>query len=356
MKRILILAPYPYQIAPSQRFRFEQYLERLEAAGHQYEFHPFISLAVWKVLHTPGKFPQKVWGMLKGFLNRLLLLFKLGKFDYVFIHREASHVGPPIFEWMIAKVFRKKIIYDFDDAIWLPNYSRHNAAFHRLKFYKKVNWIMKWAYKISAGNQYLADYARQFNDNIVILPTTLDTENYHNQVKEHQSSQKPVIGWTGTLTTSKYIGDIIGALQRLEQQYEFEFCMISNEIPNYELKSLVFKRWKKETEIEDLLRFDVGVMPLVDDQWAKGKCGFKALQYMALGIPPVLSPVGVNTSIVQDGENGLFSTTEDDWYHALDKLLQNPELRKELGAKAHQTILERYSVIANTEKFLGLFS
>lgn len=355
-KRILILAPYPYQIAPSQRFRFEQYLGKLEEAGYTYDFIPFISLSVWKILHTPGKFIQKAFGILSGFHERLLLMFRLGKYDYVFIHREASHIGPPIFEWLIAKVFRKKIIYDFDDAIWLPNYSSHNAAFHRLKYYKKVNRIMKWAYKISAGNRYLGNYAKQFNDHIVILPTTLDTVNYHNQVKEHDSSKKPVIGWTGTLTTSKYIGDIVAALKRLEAKHDFEFCMISNEIPNYDLKSLVFKAWKKETEIEDLLRFDIGVMPLVDDQWAKGKCGFKALQYMALGIPPVVSPVGVNTDIVQDGINGLICNTEDEWFQALDQLLQQPELRKQLGTHAHQTIVDRYSVLANTEKFVDLFS
>lgn len=356
MKKILFLAPYPYQIAPSQRFRFEQYLAYLSEANFQYELHPFISLSVWKILHQPGKFVQKALGILGGFFKRFLLLFQLGKYDFVFIHREASHIGPPIFEWLIAKVFRKKVIYDFDDAIWLPNYSSHNASFHRLKYYKKVNSSMKWAYKISAGNRYLGEYARQYNDNIVILPTTIDTENYHNQVKKHDSSQKPVIGWTGTLTTSKYIGDILAALQRLEEKYEFEFCMISNEIPDYSLKSLVFKRWQKETEIKDLLRFDVGVMPLVDDQWAKGKCGFKALQYMALGIPPVVSPVGVNTDIVQDGENGLICLTEEEWYTALEKLLQSPDLRKELGQQAHQTILDRYSVVANREKFVGLFS
>ena len=355
-KNILILAPYPYQIAPSQRFRFEQYLDSLDEHGIKYTVHPFISLRVWKILHTPKQFIRKALGILEGFLNRFLLLFSLGKYDYVFIHREASHIGPPIFEWIISKVFQKKIIYDFDDAIWLPNYSSHNAAFHQLKYYKKVNSIMKWAYKISAGNQYLANYARKHNDNVVILPTTIDTENHHNKVKEHTTSSKPIIGWTGTLTTSKYIGDIVGALQRLEEKYDFEFCVISNEAPDYPLKSLVFKRWQKETEIEDLLRFDIGIMPLVDDKWAKGKCGFKALQYMALGIPPVISPVGVNTDIVQNGVNGILCESEDDWYNALEQLIKQPEIRSKLGKAAHQTILNHYSVIANTEKFVGLFS
>lgn len=354
--KVVFLVPYPEKIAPGQRFRYEQYQDKLYQIGAEYRTHSFLSMNAWKVLHQPGHFPQKAISILLGFWKRFILLFSLIQYDYVFIFREASHIGPPVFEWIIAKVLRKKIIYDFDDAIWLPNYSSHNASFHKLKYYQKVNSIMKWAYKISAGNAYLANYARQFNNRVIVLPTTIDTENHHNQIKEHDDTKKPVIGWTGTLTTSKYIGDIVGALQRLEQEYDFEFCVISNEAPDYNLKSLVFKRWKKETEIEDLLRFDIGIMPLVDDKWAKGKCGFKALQYMALGIPPVVSPVGVNTDIVQDGENGRICQTEDDWYNALSQLLRHPELRKELGSKAHQTVLNHYSVIANTEKFLNLFS
>ena len=244
-KKILILAPYPAKIAPSQRFRFEQYLEALTAAGASYEFHPFISEQTWKILHKPKNYLKKALGMLMGFVRRFFLLFRLWNFEYVYIHREASHIGPPVFEWLIANVFRKKIVYDFDDAIWLPNYSAHNASFHKLKFYQKVNANMRWAHKIAAGNQYLADYAGQYNENVIVLPTTIDTENYHNQVKEHTESVKPVIGWTGTLTTAKYIETILPVLQELEKEFDFEFRMISNEIPAYELSSLRFQAWKK---------------------------------------------------------------------------------------------------------------
>ena len=235
--RLLILSPYPYQIAPSQRFRYEQYLSKLSDRGIDYDLAPFISLKTWKVLHTPGNFVNKALGILGGFWQRLILCFRLGKYDYVFIHREASHIGPPIFEWLMARVFGKKIIYDFDDAIWMPNYSSHNAAFHRLKYYKKVNSVMKWAHRISAGNQYLCEYAAQFNkrENIVHLPTTIDTENYHNRVKEHHRG-KLLIGWTGTLTTAKYVESLLPVLKRLEEKYDFEFRMISNEHPGYELR------------------------------------------------------------------------------------------------------------------------
>jgi len=352
---ILILAPYPHQIAPSQRFRFEQYLGALTEAGANFEIHPFISLETWQVLHKPRNFLGKALGILKGFWQRLLLLFRLGNFSFVFIHREASHIGPPIFEWAIAKLFGKKIIYDFDDAIWMPNYSEHNASFHKLKYYQKVKHSMKWAHKIAAGNEYLASFAKQFNPNVIVLPTTIDTENHHNQVKQHQPNQKIIIGWTGTLTTAKYIEDIIPVLQQLEQKFDFEFRMISNEIPAYQLKSLKFQPWKKETEIADLLAFDIGLMPLVDDKWAKGKCGFKALQYMALGIPPVVSPVGVNTQIVEHGKKGMICQSPEEWERSLSELMTDFSLRQKLGAEARKTVEDSYSVKANTQKFLSLF-
>ncbi|PWJ43288.1 glycosyltransferase family 4 protein [Sediminitomix flava] len=366
-KAILILAPYPKSIAPSQRFRFEQYLEQLEKEGLDYDYIPFLDLATWKVLHQAGNFGSKAWGILRAFLKRFNLLFSLTKYKYVFIHREASHIGPPIFEFLIAKVFRKKLIYDFDDAIWLPNYSEHNAKFHWLKMYGKVNYIMKWAYKVSVGNKYLGKYASQYNSNIVINPTTIDTEYYHNPELykkalvnelefEGEIQQKPVIGWTGTLTTAKYLDFLIPVLQKLEENYDFEFRVISNEKPKWDLKSLVYQDWKKETEIEDLCQFDIGVMPLTDDIWAKGKCGFKALQYMALEVPAIVSPVGVNTEIVDHSLNGFICTTTEEWYLALKELLDHPHQRNEMGLEARKKIIDYYSVLSNAANVVELFS
>jgi len=356
MNRILILAPYPYQIAPSQRFRFEQYLQALTDNGFTYDFEPFISSHTWKILHLPGNTHKKIVGMLAGFIRRFQLLFKLGKYDHIFIHREASHLGPPVFEFLIAKVFRKKIIYDFDDAIWLPNFSEANRWIHYIKMYQKVNYIMRWSTVISAGNAYLADYARKQNPlaRIVVNPTTIDTEHYHNQVKD-QHTPKLVIGWTGTHTTLRYLHQIVPILQKLEKEYDFDFLVISNQPPDISLKSLVYLKWKKETEIEDLLRMNIGLMPLVEDAWSNGKCGFKALQYMALGIPAIISPIGVNTKIVDDTINGFLCSTPAEWENALLNLLQNPDLRVQMGKEARKKIVDSYSVLSNTSNFLGLF-
>ena len=243
-----------------------------------------------------------------------------------------------------------------------------------LKFHHKVDIICRWAYRNSCGNAYLAAYARQFNPNTVVNPTTIDTVNLHNQVRDQTASGRLVIGWTGTHSTLKYLEPVLPVLARLEAEgLDFEFRVISNQPPELSvpLKSLKFQPWRKDTEIADLLGFHFGLMPLEDDPWAKGKCAFKALQYMALGMPAVVSPVGMNTEVVQNGENGYVCTTPDEWYAALKQLLTDAPLRTRLGSRRgwgdasgytisdltpRRTVEQRYSVVANTPNFLGLFS
>ena len=247
------------------------------------------------------------------------------------------------------------MIYDFDDAIWIPNTSEHNGFFSRFKFYGNTRKVSKWAYKVSCGNHYLQSFAAQYNTNAVDNPTTIDTDNLHNKVKD-QNSDEFVIGWTGTHSTMQYLDAMLPIFEKLEEKYSFTFNVISDREPEFKLKSLRFTKWNKDTEIADLLSFNVGLMPLVDDKWANGKCGFKALQYMSLGVPALVSPVGVNTRIVDDGVNGFICTTPDDWYNALSKLMENRQLLIELGANTRKKIVEQYSVRSNEANFVNLFS
>ncbi len=353
-KRILFIAPYPHAQAPSQRFRFEQYIPALKEAGYEVEVKPFLSEKDWAPLYKQGSFIRKGWSMFRSFMKRWALMTKIRRFDYVFIHREASMIGPPIFEFIIAKVLRKKYIYDFDDAIWLPNYSQSNAKFHRLKAYGKVKKIIRWADTVVVGNAFLAEYARQFNENVQIIPTTIDLDKVHNQVTKHEKDLIR-IGWTGSHTTMEYLPLLVPTLKELEKEYPIKFRVISNHPPNIDLACLEYVKWNKETEIEDLAAIHIGVMPLIDSIWAKGKCGFKGLQYMSLEIPSVMSAVGVNPEIVEDGVNGFLCEKEDDWKRILLQLIQDLELRKTIGKTGHQTVKERYSVAANTPNYLSLF-
>jgi glycosyltransferase involved in cell wall biosynthesis len=353
-KKVFFLTPYPYDTAPGQRFRYEQYLNILRQNAIEYTLASFMDAGTWDILYKPGLLFKKAWGILAGFLGRLFILPSIRKYDFVFIFREASPIGPPVFEWIIAKILRKKIIYDFDDAIWLSNTSDNNRIVARIKWHSKVSSICKWSYKVSCGNAYLADYARQYNKNVIVNPTTIDTLHYHNRIKDQDTSSL-TIGWTGTHSTIQYLDVIVPVLTKLEEKYDFTFIVISNSPPAFDLRSLKYVKWAKGTEIDDLMEFNVGIMPLTDDPWARGKCGFKALQYMSLGIPALVSPVGVNTAIVDDGVNGMVCTDAEEWEQAIMSLILNNELKIKLGREARKKVENNYSVISNTQNFLNLF-
>lgn len=359
MASILFVVPYPAGRAPSQRFRFEQYLDALAAHGHRYRLAPFLTVATWNILYRPGHVSAKVLGILGGLARRVGLLFAVPAYDFVFIHREAAPIGPPVFEWVMTKLLGKRIIYDFDDAIWIKDPAGEQSFISRLKWQQKVSRICGWAHQVSCGNDYLRDYARQFNPAAIINPTTLDTDRLHNQVRDQRlaAGQPVVVGWTGTHTTLRHLDLVWPALARLEREgHRFEFRVIANQPPEPAgLRSLAYQPWRKDTEIPDLLEFHFGLMPLVDDPWARGKCAFKALQYMALGMPALVSPVGMNTEVVQDGQNGYVCATDEEWYQAIRRLLTDGPLRAQLGAAARRTIVERYSVASNQANFLALF-
>jgi glycosyltransferase involved in cell wall biosynthesis len=208
---------------------------------------------------------------------------------------------------------------------------------------------------VSAGNLYLAEYALQFTRCVIINPTTIDTKGLHNQIK-NQYTDELVIGWTGTHSTIGYLDEIIPVLQHLEKSYRFTFFVISDKNPEFALHSFQYLPWNKTTEIADLLRLNIGLMPLTDDIWAKGKCGFKALQYMALGIPALVSPIGVNVEIVENGLNGFICETTDEWKKYITDLILNPQLRAQMGKEARRKVETHYSVQANRRTFLDLFT
>jgi len=354
--KILFLFPYPLEQAPSQRFRFEQYFAALVHAGYSINSQSFWGDYYWKVLYKKGNSFQKLAGLLNGFWRRFKILGQVPSSDFVFIHRELAPVGPPVFEWLIAKVFRKKIVFDFDDAIWLPNTSEQNSFAASLKWHSKPGSICRWAYKVSVGNSYLAAYSRLYNTQVVVNPTTIDTQHHFRSPSQKKAGSLPVIGWTGTHSTLPYLNALWAVLESVFAKVPFEFLVIANERPAVEYPWLRFLPWKKETEIADLCSFDIGVMPLTDDEWSRGKCGFKALQYMALSIPTVASPVGVNQEIIHNGVNGVLCASESEWFQALLKLLASEKERERIGEAGKKTVDERYSVASNTGNFLALFS
>lgn len=357
-KKVLFVIPYPHGESPSQRFRFEQYLETLRASGFEIELQSFLPSGKWKLMYATGHLLAKMKMLITGIIRRFLLLFRLPQFDFVFIHREAAPIGPPLWELAAAWIFRRKIIYDFDDAIWMSDVVREHFLVRVLKWRGKVKTICTHSWRVSCGNEYLASYARHFNQRVHYNPTTIDTEHHHNPaLYPKQNKSKITVGWTGSHSTLKYLENIEHVLQQLEKQHpQIEILVIADRAPALRLQSLRFLPWRAATEIADLTRMDIGIMPLPDDPWAKGKCGFKILQYMSIGIPSVVSPVGVNADIVQHGTHGYHALTDDDWLKYIGMLIENATLRKEMGQRNRERVIEHYSVLSNSGNFLSLFA
>lgn len=354
IKKVLFIAPYPPGTAGSQRFRFELFFDMLRNNGIRCDQRSFIDDRTWKILYLPGHLPAKIYGFLRGFAGRIRQLFQVPSYDLVFIHREAAPIGPPIFEWITAKIFRKPIIFDFDDAIWKRDSSKANRLFSILKQPQKTSQLCMWAARVSAGNEFLAAYARQFNKDTRVIPTVVDTDYRHNRLKDHTTG-KLNIGWTGSHTTLKYLEMIAEVIGQLEKQYDFDFYVIADNAPELDLCSIRYIPWTKESEIEDLLKFNIGLMPLHNDQWEEGKCGFKIIQYLSLGIPGIASPVGVNARLVVDGQTGYTFSTVEQFKEKLIRLLEDRDLLTAMGKNGRELIVRKYSKQAQAPAFLELF-
>ncbi len=353
MRKIAYLATYPLGTAPSQRFRVEQYIPYWKKYGVKVDVFPFYSDKSFQYIYQSGKIVQKTVLILIDFIRRFLLLFILKSYPVIFIQRGVAPIGPPIFEWILKKILRKKLIYDFDDAIWIPD-ERSSSIVKFVKSYSKVSIICGWADLVISGNDYLAEYAEGYTKKVIIIPTVVDTENKYS-LKTKNSNGTNVIGWTGSHSTMKYLDLIIPILQKLEQKHNFKFKVISNKNPELPLSSFEYIQWTNENEIKDLSQFDIGIMPLIEDAWSKGKCGFKAIQYMALGIPAIVSPVGVNAHIVDHEQNGYLADELQEWEKYLSTLISNVGLREKYGKEARRKIEHHYSINSVLPQWKELF-
>jgi glycosyltransferase involved in cell wall biosynthesis len=354
-KHLLFIVQYPENVSPSQRFRFELYKNVLAQNGFSVTTQPFIDKAGYAIIFKKGFFLQKAWAVTKGFLRRTLLLFNMKQYDFVLLECGAAPIGPPVLEWIIVKWLKKKLIYDFDGAIWVPQVSEMNRLYGFLKNPGKTVSITQWAHKVSCGNEFLCNYARQHNKNVLYNPTCVDTERHHN-IPSQQEVEKVTIGWTGSFSTLQYLKLIEPVLQKLQTVYDFNFKVICNQQPELSIKNLQYVEWTAENELTELAGCQIGLMPLTQDEWSEGKCGFKLIQYLALEMPAVASPVGVNKKIIEEGVNGFLCNSREEWYAAIEKLLLDADLRKQMGKAGRKKIIHEYSLISNTDNFLSLFS
>ena len=352
--RVLALVPGVSNTRPAQRFRIEQWAPALRGLGARVEFESFESQELNEILYRSKKYAKKAALIGRAVARRARRLKYVKEFDLVYVLRETSLLGPALFERLI-RAKGVPYVFDFDDAIFLPNASAANRAFSFLKFPGKTATACRLAAHVMAGNEYLAEYARRFNSSVTVVPTTIDTEKFRPPQPAWESS-KPQLVWTGSSTTARYLESLSGALQRLRQRFAFTLRVIGAPratIPGIDVELLP---WRPETEASNLEGAWAGLMPAPDDAWARGKCGCKALQYMAVGVPAVCSPVGMNAQLIQDGENGLLASSEDEWVEKLTLVLNSAETRRRLGRAGRQTVEAWYSAEVQAPRIYKIFS
>jgi glycosyltransferase involved in cell wall biosynthesis len=356
LKKILFLAHHRLNRSPGQRYRFEQFFDYLQ----KNEILCYLSFIIYEKDEKALYYSKNIFGKVKLALNsiirRIIHIKNIKDFDLVVIYREALPFKSTFFENYIAK---KKIpmVYDFDDAIWVKDVSEVNKKISFFKDEKKIEKILPLCKYVTCGNEYLANFALKFNSNVVIIPSTVDTDIYK-PIKKNNINSPVKIGWVGSHTTIKHFELISDVYLELKTKYnnKVEFIVIGDENYKNEKLNLQGKKWENDKEVQLFNSFDIGVMPLPNNDWTKGKCGMKGLLYMSVGLPTVMSNVGMNKDIINDGINGFLPTGNKEWIDVLSKLIEDKELRKKIGDKGRETVLEKYSKNIIKKTYLDLYT
>jgi len=338
------------ELGPSSRHRVYQYLDFLKREGVNFRVSPAISsnhfTRVYNTHRPINKLPY--FGLVV--LKRLIDLTMIGAGDIVFLQKEVLPHAYPLIEGLIKKLNRK-LVFDFDDAIFLLPPGRRSPLYD-FRYRDSIPRILAMSDYVIAGNEYLKQYALRFNGNVEVIPTSIDTEIYC--VKRKNSRDKINIGWIGSQSTVFYLDQLRNVFTALAKRYNICLTVIGTGDYRVDGVETVALPWRREREISDLQCFDIGVAPLVNDDWALGKCGCKVIQYMGVGIPAVASPVGINGEIIDDGVNGFLADSDAEWIDKLSQLIENEVLRERFGFMGRKTIEERYSVKINAPKLLEI--
>jgi glycosyltransferase involved in cell wall biosynthesis len=342
--KVLALSPIPEEGAGC-RFRVSQYIPYLREAGFDVTVSPFYSREYFGFVYRPGNYIRKAAGFASLTLRRINELYSMREYDLVLLYREAIPLGPPIIERSIARL-GIPIVYDFDDAIFLPAVSEANRAVSFLKNTQRVSEILTLSQQVTVGNEFLAAYARKFNSHVTVIPTAVDTNRFVPRADPPPADgRKLVVGWIGSPTTFQYLESLKDILAAVAAKHPFTLKVSGAGRPvNFPGVDVQVVPWSMAEEVSLFNTCDIGVYPLTDDDWSRGKCGFKAIQCMACGVPVVAAAVGVNRDIIVDGVNSMLASTPQQWIDGLTTLLTNPELRKQMAVAGRQTIEQRYSL------------
>ncbi len=341
MKTLKVLALTKYgRLGASSRMRFLQYLPWLQDAGLEPTISSLLSDELLQARYKHGSYG--VLSLVKAYSKRFRVLQQRSVFDVVWIEKEAL---PWVPLWMeLALLQGTPYVLDYDDAVF-HQYDQHSRAWVRRLYGRRLDRLMAGAALVVGGNNYLAQRARDAGARRVeVVPTVIDLDRYHYTLERQLMDALPRIVWIGSLSTARYLDLLREPLRILAKQQHFVFRVIGGgavAMPGVQVEVLP---WSEDTEAENIRACDVGVMPLINSSWEQGKCGYKLIQYMACGLPVVASNVGVNSEIVQQGNNGYLANTSNEWITALGKLLEDKSLRAQMGEAGRQIVEAKYCI------------
>lgn len=344
--RVLMLAPFPREAAYT-RYRLLQFVPDLEAAGIAAHVVPFLTSRDFRDYYARGGHARRALRLSCAVGRRLLDVVRATAYDAVLLGREALLFGPPWIEAFLTRVLRKPLLFDFDDAIYLRNpntaWGRWSALAARCKCPGKTDAILTASDVVLAGNRYLAEHARRLNPQVVVMPTVVDPADYPDAAGRPENAV-PVVGWVGTHTTAVYMQQIAAPLAEVAARRDFRLRLIGAgsgfSLPGLAVENVT---WTLAGEGAHFAGLDIGLYPMPDTPWTLGKCGFKAIQYLAAGVPTICSPVGVTSEIVADGRSGVWARTDAEWAGALDRLLADAAERRRMGACGRQDVRAQWS-------------
>lgn len=348
--KILLLSRYG-PLGASSRVRFLQYLPYFRSQGIEVTIKPLFSDAYVQALYSGD---SKLKEIVKGYFCRLFFLFTAKKYDLVIIEKELFPFMPALAERYL-RIIGVPYLVDYDDAIF-HNYDRHKNPVVRRLLGKKINTVMRLSSAVTAGNSYLAERANNAGaTKVEIIPTVIDIDRY--QCKPEVNPEVITVGWIGTPQTSRYLKPLLPVFESLLKKYSVRFVAIGANANDFAGTPVEAWPWTEITEVSSIQQLDIGIMPLTDSPWERGKCGYKLIQYMACAIPVVASPVGVNCEIVKEGENGMLAGSIDEWSSALDAMLMaGPERLKEMGRTGRKSVDDWYSLQVQAPRLISVIS
>jgi len=349
---ILILSRHSEKAA-SSRLRTHQFIPYLESAGATVTVAPFFDERYLNHLYdSNGK--RKLWDILKAYWKRASRLFKVRNFSVVWVEKELFPYLPAPFEAVLLFCGVRWVV-DFDDAIF-HTYDQHRSWIIRALLTNKLLPLLRGAQIVIVGNEYLEEKIRILGaQNTLKIPTVVDTDRYSVGLETYKSGVKEFrIGWIGTPETSKYLEGIIKPLLAVSKHISIRLITIgARRMPGSEIP-IEQHEWSLEAETKLISTFDVGIMPLPDAPWERGKCGYKLIQYMAAGKPVIASPVGENKRIVVP-KVGFLARNDQEWQDAITSLAIDRPMREEFGAYARRYVKRNYSLASAAPQIIQLF-